>query len=111
MPDQHWTAHALCGGRPDDLFVEGASRQRTARELCERCPVRRKCLVDALDNRITFGVWGGLTERERRGLVRRFPDVGSWDEVIADLPFESLIEVARTAGRATSDAGPLFSRH
>jgi WhiB family redox-sensing transcriptional regulator len=35
-------------------------------------------LADALDNRIEFGVWGGMTERERRALLRRHPHVGSW---------------------------------
>lgn len=111
MPDQHWTAHASCGGRSEELFVEGASRQRTARELCERCPVWRPCLVDALDNHIIFGVWGGLTERERRGLFRRFPDVTEWGEVVADLPFESLLEVARVACRPVPDAGRQYSNH
>ena len=42
------------------------------------CPVRTECLADALDNRIEFGVWGGMTERERRALLRRRPNVSSW---------------------------------
>src|SRR5690625_5487877 len=63
--DQSWTAQAACAGQdPDDLFVRGAA-QRQAREICFTCPVRLECLIDALDNRIQFGVWGGLTERER----------------------------------------------
>jgi WhiB family redox-sensing transcriptional regulator len=37
-----------------------------------------ECLADALDNRIEFGVWGGMTERERRALLRRHPSVTSW---------------------------------
>jgi WhiB family redox-sensing transcriptional regulator len=40
--------------------------------------VRYECLADALDNRTEFGVWGGMTERERRALLRRHPDVVSW---------------------------------
>ncbi len=80
--DQHWTAYGACGGlSPDDLFVEGAA-QRSAREVCLGCPVRLDCLVDALDHHIAFGVWGGLTERERRALLRRFPDVVSWREML-----------------------------
>jgi WhiB family transcriptional regulator, redox-sensing transcriptional regulator len=35
-------------------------------------------LADALDHRIEFGIWGGMTERERRALLRRRPDVRSW---------------------------------
>ena len=62
---------------PDALFVEGAA-QREARIVCTGCPVRLACLADALDNRMDFGVWGGMTERERRALLRRRPEVRSW---------------------------------
>ncbi|MBO3087975.1 WhiB family transcriptional regulator [Cellulomonas dongxiuzhuiae] len=71
---------ASCGqGKqaPDALFVEGAA-QREARAVCQGCPVRLDCLADALDSRADFGVWGGMTERERRALLRRRPDVVSW---------------------------------
>jgi WhiB family transcriptional regulator, redox-sensing transcriptional regulator len=44
--------------------------------------VRTECLADALDNGIEFGVWGGMTERERRALLRRRPDVTSWRELL-----------------------------
>jgi WhiB family redox-sensing transcriptional regulator len=44
--------------------------------------VRTECLADALDNRVEFGVWGGMTERERRALLRRRPDVSSWRKVL-----------------------------
>jgi WhiB family redox-sensing transcriptional regulator len=47
------------------------------------CPVRTECLADALDNRIEFGVWGGMTERERRALLRRRPHVRSWRRLLA----------------------------
>lgn len=84
--DQHWTARGACAkASPDDLFVEGAA-QRAAREVCDACPVRLECLVDALDHRIGFGVWGGMTERERRALLRRFPEVESWRELLAEQP-------------------------
>ncbi len=78
--DGGWVVRAACaGGRvePDGLFVEGAA-QRAARVVCEQCPVRLDCLADALDNRVEFGVWGGMTERERRALLRRRPGVRSW---------------------------------
>ncbi|MGN8247480.1 WhiB family transcriptional regulator [Cellulomonas soli] len=92
MQDAHWAARAACGkggkngkdGKdgtpefaPDSLFVEGAA-QREARSVCQTCPVRLECLADALDNRMDFGVWGGMTERERRALLRRRPEVRSW---------------------------------
>jgi WhiB family redox-sensing transcriptional regulator len=59
------------------LFTSGAAQHR-AKSVCRGCPVRTECLADALDNRVEFGVWGGLTERERRSLLRRRPNVESW---------------------------------
>jgi WhiB family transcriptional regulator, redox-sensing transcriptional regulator len=61
--------------------VSGAAQHR-AKSLCRGCPVRTECLADALDNRVEFGVWGGLTERERRALLRRRPNVGSWQALL-----------------------------
>lgn len=80
--DLHWQARAACHEvEPDTLFVQGAA-QREARSVCQGCPVRLECLADALDSRTEFGVWGGLTERERRALRRRRPDVSSWRDVL-----------------------------
>jgi WhiB family transcriptional regulator, redox-sensing transcriptional regulator len=77
-----WTVRAACKGTdPDELFVQGAAQNR-AKLICRGCPVRTECLADALDNRIEFGVWGGMTERERRALLRRRPDVASWRELL-----------------------------
>lgn len=77
-----WRVDAACrDDDPDGLFVRGAE-QRKAKLVCVACPVRTECLAEALDNRIEFGVWGGMTERERRALLRRRPDVGSWRELL-----------------------------
>lgn len=65
---------------PDALFVQGKD-QREAKLLCRGCPVVAECLADALDTRTEFGVWGGMTERERRALLRRRPDVTSWADL------------------------------
>ena len=90
-----WTARAACKDTdPDELFVQGAAQNR-AKLICRGCVVRTECLADALDNRIEFGVWGGMTERERRALLRRRPDVTSWRE---------LLENARNAYERTADA-------
>ncbi len=73
-----WTAAAACAATdPDELFVTGAAQNR-AKAVCQGCPVRTECLSDALDNRVEFGVWGGMTERERRAMLRRHPNVPSW---------------------------------
>ena len=75
----HSATRALDAG--ETLFVQGAAQNR-AKLICRGCPVRTECLADALDNRIEFGVWGGMTERERRALLRRRPDVTSWRELL-----------------------------
>jgi WhiB family redox-sensing transcriptional regulator len=76
-----WQKFAEC--RNDDLdamFVAGAA-QNLAKETCYSCPVRLDCLADAMENREEFGVWGGMTERERRKLLREYPDL-KWRELI-----------------------------
>jgi WhiB family redox-sensing transcriptional regulator len=79
---EDWSAHAACHATdPDSLFVQGAA-QNKAKAVCGACEVRAECLADALDNRIEFGVWGGMTERERRALLRRRPQVVSWRRVL-----------------------------
>lgn len=81
-----WPSRAACrGAEPDELFVPGAAQNRV-KALCTGCPVRTECLADALDNRTEYGIWGGMTERERRALLRRRPAVVSW---------RALLEAAR----------------
>lgn len=80
---QEWTAAAACRDLdPDELFVTGAA-QNKAKLVCRACPVRAECLADALDNRVEFGVWGGMTERERRALLKRRPEVSSWSALLS----------------------------
>jgi WhiB family redox-sensing transcriptional regulator len=80
QPD--WRVRAACrDADPDGLFVRGAEQNR-AKLVCMGCPVRTECLAEALDSRINFGVWGGMTERERRALLRRRPEVASWQELL-----------------------------
>ena len=75
-----WVSQALCRTTdPDELFVRGAA-QRKAAVICRHCPVMQECGADALDNKVEFGVWGGMTERQRRALLKQHPDVASWSE-------------------------------
>lgn len=77
-----WVARARCRGEdPDELFVRGAA-QRKAAVIRRHCPVQLECGADALDNRVEFGV-GGMTERQRRALLRQHPEVTSWVEFFA----------------------------
>lgn len=78
-----WTLQAKCRDMSDALFPEGKDQKR-ARLVCLGCPVRSECLAEALDNRIEWGVWGGMTERERRHLLRTRPDIISWHEVLVE---------------------------
>ena len=78
-----WVAQARCRtADPDELFVTGAAQKRAA-VICRQCDVITQCLADALDNQVEFGVWGGMTERQRRKLVRQNPGVKSWSEYFA----------------------------
>jgi WhiB family transcriptional regulator, redox-sensing transcriptional regulator len=73
-----WVSNAQCKDRdPDELFVQGAA-QRKAAVICRYCPVLRECGADALDNKVEYGIWGGMTERRRRALLKQHPEVVSW---------------------------------
>jgi WhiB family redox-sensing transcriptional regulator len=76
-----WAPQGACSkAEPDALFVRGAAQQ-VAKQVCVGCPVIAECLADSLDNQTEFGVWGGMTERERRALLKRRPEVVSWREL------------------------------
>lgn len=98
--DQTWAAQAACASmEPDQLFGKGAE-QRDARAVCFGCAVRMQCLAEALQSECAFGVWGGLTERERRALLRRFPDVKDWSQWLAREDDDLVAEIhARRAPR------------
>jgi WhiB family transcriptional regulator, redox-sensing transcriptional regulator len=73
-----WVSEALCRTTdPDELFVRG-SAQRKAAVICRHCPVVKPCAAEALDKRVEHGIWGGMTERQRRALLRQHPEVVSW---------------------------------
>jgi len=78
-----WVSKARCRATdPDELFVRGAA-QRKAAVICRHCPVILECGADALDNQVEFGVWGGMTERQRRALLKQHPEVVSWADFFA----------------------------
>lgn len=72
-PLESWESRAVCRGvDPEVFFGPGALQARKAKRICRSCPVVSECLAFALNHRIWHGVWGGLTERERRRVLRRF---------------------------------------
>jgi WhiB family redox-sensing transcriptional regulator len=69
--DQDWKSKANCMGvDPDLFFPERGMSTREAKEVCRGCVVREDCLEYALANGEKFGIWGGLSERERRRIRR-----------------------------------------
>ncbi len=67
--DQDWQEQALCAQTdPEAFFPEKGGSTRDAKRICRACPVRDECLEFALEHDERFGIWGGLSERERRRL-------------------------------------------
>ena len=66
-----WQHQANCMGvDPDLFFPERGASTREAKEVCRGCVVREDCLEYALENSEKFGIWGGMSERERRRIRR-----------------------------------------
>lgn len=71
VAEQPWITDALCAQvDAEAFFPEKGQSTRLAKATCRRCPVSAECLDYALDHQEAFGVWGGLSERERRALLR-----------------------------------------
>lgn len=67
-----WQERALCAQTdPEAFFPEKGGSTREAKRVCTGCEVRAECLEYALANDERFGIWGGLSERERRKLKKR----------------------------------------
>lgn len=67
-----WQTDALCAQTdPEAFFPEKGGSTRDAKRICGSCDVRGECLEYALSNDERFGIWGGLSERERRKLKNR----------------------------------------
>jgi WhiB family transcriptional regulator, redox-sensing transcriptional regulator len=67
-----WQSDSLCAQTdPEAFFPEKGGSTRDAKKICSSCEVRAQCLEYALRNDERFGIWGGLSERERRKLRKR----------------------------------------
>ncbi|SNT59947.1 transcription factor WhiB [Streptosporangium subroseum] len=66
-----WQERALCAQTdPEAFFPEKGGSTREAKKVCRSCEVRAECLEYALEHDERFGIWGGLSERERRRIKR-----------------------------------------
>ena len=66
-----WIGDAICAQTdPEAFFPEKGGSTREAKRICQGCEVKAECLEYALHNDERFGIWGGLSERERRRLKR-----------------------------------------
>ena len=71
MNDLPWTADALCAQTDPDLFfpepgAQSVHQTRAAKKVCGSCGVVAECLAYALNKNIDYGVWGGMSPRQRR---------------------------------------------
>ncbi len=67
-----WQERALCAQTdPESFFPEKGGSTREAKKICTGCEVRSECLEYALAHDERFGIWGGLSERERRRLKKQ----------------------------------------
>ena len=97
-----WRERAACCGTDLNLFFpERGESADPARQVCVRCPVRQLCLEYALSNRITHGIWGGMTEWERRTLQ------SDWNQA-ARRERDRAILAADAAGYTTAAIGRSF---
>jgi WhiB family transcriptional regulator, redox-sensing transcriptional regulator len=97
-----WRDRAACRGTDLALFFPGRGQSaEPARRICARCPVREACLDYAIGHGIVHGVWGGLTERDRRALHTSW--VGA-----ARRERDEAIAAASAAGYTTAAIGRAF---
>lgn len=69
--EEPWMERALCAQTdPEAFFPEKGGSSRDAKRTCLKCDVQADCLEYALERDERFGVWGGLSERERRAVKR-----------------------------------------
>lgn len=73
VPNSSWKLMGACAtiGDPDLWYSSNVKEQRIAKKICYKCPVLAECLVYSFENEEAYGIWGGLTEIERRRARRK----------------------------------------
>ena len=70
--DMSWRQRGACRGLDPAIFYPASEEEADeAKAICATCPVQQLCLEHALTNRERDGVWGGMTEKERRRIIRQ----------------------------------------
>ena len=70
--ERPWMVFGACRGKePDIFFPQTAGEAQQAVAVCNTCAVKQECLDYSLEARERFGVWGGITEKQRRQLLRQ----------------------------------------
>jgi WhiB family redox-sensing transcriptional regulator len=110
-----WRYRAACRGTDLNVFFPGRGESaEPARQICAGCPVRQPCLDYALSHGITHGIWGGLTERDRRPLrVHQNADARQQhDEAItaAAAAGSTRVAIGRTFGLAATSVSRALAR-
>jgi WhiB family transcriptional regulator, redox-sensing transcriptional regulator len=97
-----WRELAACRGTDLEVFFPGRGESAgPARQVCATCPVSQPCLDYAITNRISHGIWGGLTGRERRALQSRWVRASRRDR-------DGAISAAVAAGYTAAAVGRSF---
>jgi WhiB family redox-sensing transcriptional regulator len=110
-----WRDRAGCRGTDLEVFFPGRGEPaEPARRICARCPVRQQCLDYAISHGIVHGIWGGLTERDRRALRTRHVSAArrQRDAAIAAAAASgySKAAIGRTFGLAATSVTRVLSR-
>jgi len=106
---------AVCRGTDLEVFFPGRGESaEPARQICAGCPVRQRCLDYAISHGITHGIWGGLTERDRRPLRVHHTIAARQqrDEAItaAAAAGSTLAAIGRTFGLAATSVSRVLAR-
>ncbi len=98
-----WQARAVCATLPtrdsDALLFPKDGDYTAGKALCAGCPVREQCLDYAIKNRISDGMFGGLTPEERKPLTPAQPDHGTYNRWSAGCRCDDCVDAKRTYTR------------
>lgn len=99
--DVRWELRACAGSDPDLFFDQDLVTEPIARDICWTCPIRLECLTWALETKQEFGMWGGMSEKQRKFMsVPRHrvkcPGCGSFD--VSPALIRHSVEVCEACG-------------